>query len=55
MSRKWNTLRLDLTEIFLLVAFVGVSVWFASGYLRVHPEAAWLRSNYGPARHSEHA
>ena len=55
MSRKWSTRRLDLTEVFLLVTFVGFSVWFASGYVRVHPEAAWLRSNYGPARHSEHA
>jgi FkbM family methyltransferase len=55
MSRGWNARRLDLIEVFLLLAFVGISVWFASGYLRVHPEAAWLRAHYGPERHSEHS
>ena len=39
----------------MATAFVGFVVWETSGYVRVHPEAAFLRSSYGPERNSEHA
>ena len=48
----WNERRFDIVEVCLVAAFVAIAVSFASEWWNVHPEEAWFRSTYGPARNS---
>ena len=51
----WRTRRFSVAGTFFVSLLVGCLVWVVSGLIVLHPEAARLKTMYGPERHSEHA